>query len=355
MTRPAAPPAWLAEVAKAVDTRLDAVLDAEVARWGGFDADLGSPFEALRSFVLGGGKRLRPAFCHWGFVGCGGDPADPAWVEAGAALELLHCFALVHDDVMDGSNTRRGLPTIHVDFEGRHRSAGWRGEGRRFGEGAAILVGDLAFVLADRLLAGASGDAWAVWDELRLEVNVGQYLDMLHTAKARPTVASARRICTYKTAKYTIERPLHLGAALAGTVDEGTRSALTGYGLPLGEAFQLVDDLLGAFGDPDRTGKPVGDDLREGKPTRLLALALERATGTDLDLLRTRVGCDDLADAEVLAIQAVLEATGARSEVEAAVTELADTALERAAALPLTGDARTALTEIAAFVVARDH
>ena len=355
MTRPAAPPAWLAEVAKAVDTRLEAVLDAEVARWVGFDADLGPPFEALRFFVLGGGKRLRPAFCHWGFVGCGGEPADPAWVEAGAALELLHCFALVHDDVMDGSSTRRGLPTVHVEFEGRHLSAGWRGEGRRFGEGAAILVGDLAFVLADRLLAGASGAAWAVWDELRLEVNVGQYLDMLHTAKARPTVASARRICTYKTAKYTIERPLHLGAALAGAVDAGTRSALTGYGLPLGEAFQLVDDLLGAFGDPERTGKPVGDDLREGKPTRLLALALERATGADLDLLRTRVGCCDLADDEVLAILAVLEATGARAEVEAAVTKLADTALAQAAALPLTGDARTALTEIAAFVVERDH
>jgi len=355
MTEAGDPPAWLAEVAKAVDARLEVLLDAEVARWAAFDPDLEPPLDALRAFVLGGGKRLRPAFCHWGFVGSGGVPTDPAWVEAGAALELLHCFALVHDDVMDGSGTRRGLPTVHVAFEQRHHAARWRGEGRRFGEGAAILVGDLAFVLADRLLAGASGDAWAVWDELRLEVNVGQYLDMLHTAKARPSVASARRICTYKTAKYTIERPLHLGAALAGTVDEGTRSALTGYGLPLGEAFQLVDDLLGAFGDPERTGKPVGDDLREGKPTRLLALALERATGTDLDLLRTRVGCDDLADDEVLGILGVLEATGARAEVEAAVGDLAGDAAAAAAELPLTGEARTALAEIAAFIVGRDH
>lgn len=355
MTPAAAPPAWLAEVAKAVDARLEDVLGAETARWSGFDPDLEPPFEALRSFVLGGGKRLRPAFCHWGFVGSGADPTDPLWVEAGAALELLHCFALVHDDVMDGSSTRRGLPTVHVGFEDSHRARCWRGEGRRFGEGAAILVGDLAFVLADRLLAGAPRAAWAVWDELRLEVNVGQYLDMLHTAKAQPTVAAARRICTYKTAKYTIERPLHLGAALAGSVDEHTRAALTAYGLPLGEAFQLVDDLLGAFGDPSRTGKPVGDDLREGKPTRLLALALERATGVDLDLLRTRVGCDDLADDEVLAILAVLEATGARAEVEAAVTDLATTALESAVTLPLTGEARGALADIAAFVVGRDH
>ena len=355
MTAAAAPPPWLAEVAKAVDARLESVLDAEVARWAAFDPDLDAPLDALRGFVLGGGKRLRPAFCHWGFVGTGGDPTDPLWVEAGAALELLHCFALVHDDVMDGSGTRRGLPTVHVAFERRHEAAKWRGEGRRFGEGAAILVGDLALVLADRLLSGAGRPAWDVWDELRLEVNVGQYLDMLHTARGQPTVASARRICTYKTAKYTIERPLHLGAALAGAVDDGIRSSLTGYGLPLGEAFQLVDDLLGTFGDPARTGKPVGDDLREGKPTRMLALALERATGADVDLLRTRVGATDLTDDEVLAILGVLEATGARADTEAAVAELADAALQAAARLPVTGEARSALGEIAAFVVHRDH
>jgi len=355
MTSAAAPPAWLAEVAKAVNARLESILDTELDRWAAFDADLEAPLDALRAFVLGGGKRLRPAFCHWGFLGSGGDPTDPIWIEAGAALELLHCFALVHDDVMDGSGTRRGLPTVHVAFERRHRGAGWRGEARRFGEGAAILVGDLAFVLADRLLAGANRSAWDVWDELRLEVNVGQYLDMLHTAKGDPTVASARRICTYKTAKYTVERPLHLGAALAGAVDDATRAALTGYGLPLGEAFQLVDDLLGAFGDPRRTGKPVGDDLREGKPTRMLALALERAGGADLTLLRTRVGAADLADAEVVAILGVLEETGARADMEAAVAELAETALAAAAELPIIGQARTALNEIATFVVQRDH
>ncbi len=355
MTATAAPPPWLGEVAKLIDARLEALLEAEVARWAGFDPDLEAPLEALRTFVLGGGKRLRPSFCHWGFVGVGGDPTDPVWIEAGAALELLHCFALVHDDVMDGSGTRRGLPTVHQAFEERHRAAGWRGEGRRFGEGAAILVGDLAFVLADRLLAGAGGPAWAVWDELRLEVNVGQYLDMLHTAIGTPTVASAQRICTYKTAKYTIERPLHLGAALAGVTDHDTRMALTAYGLPLGEAFQLVDDLLGAFGDPARTGKPVGDDLREGKPTRLLALALERATGADLALLRDRVGAPDLTSAEVLGILAVLEATGARADVEAAVAELARTAHDAAARLPVTGEARAALADVATFVVSRDH
>jgi len=355
MTSAAASPAWLAEVAKAVDARLESLLDAEIARWAGFDPDLEAPLDALRAFVLGGGKRLRPAFCHWGFVGTGGDPTDPIWIEAGAALELLHCFALVHDDVMDGSGTRRGLPTVHVSFENRHRDAGWRGEGRRFGEGAAILVGDLAFVLADRLLAGVNRSSWDVWDELRLEVNMGQYLDLLHTVRGAPTVESARRICTYKTAKYTIERPLHLGATLAGAVDDATRQALSAYGLPLGEAFQLVDDLLGAFGDPLRLGKPVGDDLREGKPTRMLAMALERAGGHDLTLLRDRVGAPDLTRDEVLAILDVLEATGARAEAEAAVAELVGQALAAAAKLPITGEARSALADIATFVVTRDH
>ena len=351
----AAPPAWLAEVAKAVDARLESLLDGERDRWVALDPGLEAPLDALHAFVLRGGKRLRPAFCHWGYVGCGGDPDDPAWVEAGAALELLHCFALVHDDVMDGSSTRRGLPTVHVAFERLHHDAGWRGEQRRFGEGAAILVGDLAFVLADRLLAGAGRPAWDVWDELRLEVNVGQYLDMFHTVRGEPTVAAAQRICTYKTAKYTIERPLHLGAALAGASDLATRAALTGYGLPLGEAFQLVDDLLGVFGDPARTGKSVDDDLREGKPTRLLALALERATGDDLALLRTRIGASDLRHDEVLDILAVLESTGARADVEAAVADLAAAALDAAAHLPLTGEARSALADLATFVVSRDH
>jgi len=355
MTGAATPPSWLATVAKAVNAQLESLLDVEVARWATFDADLEAPLEALRAFVLGGGKRLRPAFCHWGFVGAGGDPSDPIWTEAGAALELLHCFALVHDDVMDGSGTRRGLPTVHVAFEGFHKAAGWRGEARRFGEGAAILVGDLAFVLADQLMARAGRPAWEVWGELRLEVNVGQYLDLLHTARGEPTVDAARRICTYKTAKYTIERPLHLGAALAGAVDDATRTALSAYGLPLGEAFQLVDDLLGAFGDPLRLGKPVGDDLREAKPTRLLALALERARGEDLALLRTRVGAADLTRPEVLAILGVLEETGARADVESAVAELVDQAIEAAAHLPLTAESRSALTEIAAFVVDRDH
>ena len=210
-----APPS-LVEIAGPVDRRIEALLVAEHERWGLVDPQLQAPLSALSDFVLGGGKRLRPAFCYWAFVGAGGDPADALVVDAGAAFELLHAFALVHDDVMDGSNTRRGAPTIHRRFEERHGLAGWRGEARRFGEGVAILVGDLAFVYADMLMAAVPPSAREVWDELRIELNIGQYLDVVGTASRHVDLAGARRIASYKSGKYTVERPLHLGAALAG-------------------------------------------------------------------------------------------------------------------------------------------
>ncbi len=178
-------------------------------------------------------------------------------VDIGAAFELLHAFALIHDDVMDGSATRRRSPTIHVEFEGVHAAGDWRGEPRRFGEGVAILVGDLACVYADRLMVDAPPAARRIWNELKIELNVGQYLDVLGTARGGTDVASARRISRYKSGKYTIERPLHLGAALAGRGEE-LAASLSAYGDPLGEAFQLRDDILGTFGDSERTGKPVG-------------------------------------------------------------------------------------------------
>ena len=274
MTVPAEAPASLTAVAPPVEARLDALLEGELGRWREVDPELVPPLEALRRFVLEGGKRLRPAFCHWAFAGAGGDPGDPAVVDAGAALELLHAFALLHDDVMDGSSLRRGRPTVHVDFAARHGGSGWRGEARRFGEGVAILVGDLAFVYADLLMVGAPPEATAVFNELRVELNIGQALDLIGTAQARRDRPMARLIACYKSGKYTIERPLHLGAALVGRLGD-LAGPLSGYGLPLGEAFQMRDDILGTFGDPAVTGKPVGEDLREGKPTPLLAITAE--------------------------------------------------------------------------------
>ena len=252
-------------VADRVETRIDALLVNEQKRWIAVDPALGDPLDALREFVAAGGKRLRPAFCACAFVGAGGSILDdPAVIDAAAALELVHTFALVHDDIMDGSDTRRGRDAVHRQFARRHEDESWRGPARRFGDGMAILVGDFALVYADILLRGAPADAQEIYDELRVELCVGQSLDLVGTATARTDAETARRISTYKSGKYTVERPLHLGAALAGR-DEELSGPLSAIGLPMGEAFQLRDDVLGAFGETAVTGKPVGDDLLEGK------------------------------------------------------------------------------------------
>jgi geranylgeranyl diphosphate synthase type I len=347
-----APPS-LAGIARRVEDRIAGVLDAELARWSAVDPDLAEPFSALRDLVLAGGKRLRPAFCHWAYVGAGGSAEDSAVVDAGAALELLHTFALVHDDIMDGSATRRGTDTIHVLFESGHALDGWRGEARRFGEGVAILVGDLAFVYADQLLAGAPPAAHQVFTELRIEVNVGQFLDLLGTARGRANEETARRISRFKSGKYTVERPLHLGAALAGRLDE-LAVPLSGYGLPLGEAFQLRDDLLGVFGDEDVTGKPVGEDLREGKPTLLYAMAVEQASEADAGVL-ARYGAADLDEDEVAALQDVLLSSGAVETIEGNIDRLVAEAVEALDGAGLTEEARESLVELAYFVAGRDR
>lgn len=353
---PSAPvaPESLARIAQRVDVRIDRLLRHEVDRWSALDADLFEPVEAIRELVMAGGKRLRPAFCQWAYVAGGGDPSDPLVVDAGAALELLHTFALIHDDIMDGSSMRRGMHSVHRNFEARHALGDWRGEGRRFGEGVAILVGDLAFVYADLLLADAPRPALDVFTELRLEVNIGQYLDLLGTVRGDVDVDQARRICLYKSGKYTIERPLHLGAALAGRLGE-LGPALSAYGVPLGEAFQLRDDLLGAFGDAGVTGKPVGEDLREGKPTALYAFAAGAADGAAAKLLADRFGAPDLTQAEVGELQAIFESTGARRQVETCIDRLVEEALGALDDARLEGEARPRLAELASFVAGRQY
>jgi geranylgeranyl diphosphate synthase, type I len=347
------PPAELLDIAARTDARVRLLLDAEIARWNAVDGLLADPLKSLRSLVLAGGKRLRPAFCYWAHVGAGGDPHDPIVVDAGAGLELLHTFALVHDDIMDGSLNRRGMRAVHKQFEDAHRGNGWRAEERRFGEGVAILVGDLAFVYADILLTHVNAEAAAIYNELRIEVNIGQYLDLVGTVRGGPTVESAKRICRYKSGKYTIERPLHLGAALAGGLVK-FQDALSAYGLPLGEAFQLRDDLLGALGDESLTGKPVGDDLREGKPTSLVARALEAADASQRKAL-DRIGHADLSAAEVFDLQQIFVVTGAAAGVEADITLLRNEAIDAVSNAGLLPSATTALVELAYFVTDRDH
>ena len=351
-----ASPASLAVVAARVDGRLADLLAHESARWRALDPDLDAPFAALRTLVAAGGKRLRPAFCHWGFVAAGGDPDDPRVVDVGAAFEMLHAFALVHDDVMDGSDIRRGERTAHLRFADAHRAGGWRGEHRRFGEGAAVLVGDLAHVYADVLLGDVPGDVVAVWNELRLELDVGQYLDLLGTARADRDRARAHRIAVYKSGRYTIERPLHVGAALAGRLGD-LGPSLSAYGGPLGEAFQLRDDVLGVFGDPAVTHKPVGEDLREGKPTPLLAVAVERARAAGdaaASALLDRVGTADLDDDAIGVLRRVLVDTGALAEIERCIDRLTRRAIDAVEAAEIVPAARDELVTLARYVAVRE-
>ncbi|HYN34779.1 MAG TPA: polyprenyl synthetase family protein [Ilumatobacteraceae bacterium] len=343
-------PTSLRSIADRVEARLDELLTAERDRWSTFDADLERPVEEIRRLVLSGGKRLRPAFCHWGYVGAGGGTDDQLDVDAGAAFELMHAFALFHDDVMDDAATRRGQPTTHAVAAAEHQSNGWVGESRRFGEGVAILVGDLAFVYADQLLEAAPPEAMRVWNELRIELNIGQYLDILGSVQSIRDVDKAERICRYKSGKYTIERPLHLGALLAAP-DSGDEflPALSAYGLPLGDAFQMRDDVMGAFGDADLTGKPVGGDLREGKPTPLLARAVRSATPeqrTVLDL----VGSPSMDDETVARIQQAIIDTGALDELEAHITDLTNAAVASLDASPIAESAKTELVALADYV-----
>ena len=350
----ATPPASLVGIAAQVSERLEGVLAPELERWAALDPDLGEPMAEIGRLVLRGGKRLRPAFCHWGFVGAGGSPDDAAVVDAGAAFELMHAFALFHDDVMDDADSRRGEPTTHTVFAERHRAEGWSGESRRFGEGVAILIGDLAFVYSDRLLAGANATAWEIWNELRIELNVGQVLDILGSVRGVRDVDQAERICRYKSGKYTIERPLHLGAALADPVRFAEiRAGLSAYGLPLGDAFQMRDDVMGAFGDESATGKPVGGDLREGKPTPLLARAMVAATPEQVSVL-DRAGDPDLSDDDVAAIQQVIVDTGALDDLESTITHRTEAALAALDELELDGGASRELAALAGFVVHRD-
>ena len=345
-----AAPQSLLDVASRVDKRLEALLAVERERWAKVDADLVPPIDEIARLVLAGGKRLRPAFCFWGFVGAGGDPTDELVIDAGAALELLHAFALFHDDVMDGSLTRRGEPTTNAKFEASHGANKLAGESRRFGDGVAILVGDLAYVYSDQLMRNASPQAWTIWNELRIELNFGQYLDMLGSAMNERRREKAERICRYKSGKYTIERPLHLGALLAApTRGDELIPVLSAYGLPLGDAFQMRDDVLGAFGDTAITGKPVGDDLREGKPTPLMAIATARANAAQLKELQL-VGNQDLTPTQIARVQEVIRETGALDELETVITRLTDEAIAAVQHVPFAQAVRDELITLAEYV-----
>ncbi|WP_020671599.1 polyprenyl synthetase family protein [Amycolatopsis nigrescens] len=301
--------------------------------------------EALTGFVLGGGKRLRPTFAWWGWRGAGGDPdgQDAEGVlRAVAALELVQACALIHDDLIDSSDSRRGSPTVHLAFAKRHAGHGWLGPPSSFGLAAAVLIGDLALAWADDMFESTSlppatlSAGRPAWRAMRTEVLAGQYLDVHTQATGDASVDVALRIDKLKTAAYTVQRPLHLGASLAGA-DERLIGHLREFGGDLGVAFQLRDDLLGVFGDPSVTGKPAGDDLREGKRTLLVALGLqlagEQGRTAEAVLIADAIGDAALTEAGVEAVRSALTDVGAVTAVERRIdtlTAAALTALRRA-------------------------
>ncbi len=336
--------------------RLDSFLESQRQMLEGVSADAAEPVRAI-SGLASGGKRLRAKLCYWGFRGAGGAPDDDAIVTAGAGLELFQTAALIHDDVIDNSDTRRGAPSVHRRFAELHVDSGWHLDSRRFGESAAILSGDMALSFSEELFASVAltcPQARSLFNTMRTEVMAGQYLDILEEAAgpgSSPDTAieRARNVLRYKSAKYSSEHPLSIGGALAGGSSQHLR-AYSDFSLPLGEAFQLRDDLLGVFGDPTVTGKPAGDDLREGKRTVLIAYTVGSASPGDQREISALLGHPDLDDAGVERLRGIIEASGAREATERLIGELTDDsmgALERLQVEPLVREALCGLAEAA--------
>ncbi|MFI1801136.1 polyprenyl synthetase family protein [Streptomyces sp. NPDC020379] len=308
--------------------------------------------EAVETFLRAGGKRIRPQLCVLGWQAAGGTGLPDPVVRVAASLEMFHAFCLIHDDVIDHSDTRRGQPTVHRALTARHHPGRTPQAAQRVGAAAAILVGDFALAWADELLhttrltPAQHKRITPLIDAMRTEVIHGQYLDVTATGQAGTDVDRAQLIVRYKTAKYTCERPLHIGAALAGA-DDTTLDQLSAFALPLGEAFQLRDDLLGVFGHQNATGKPVLDDLREGKPTMLIAHALAAADQAQARQLRTLYGDPHLKDDTAATVRSLLHATGAHHTVEQMIHDRHTQALKALARLNAPTRARDALKALA--------
>ena len=323
-------------------------------------ADIGSELipvaEAINTFLLDSGKRLRPLFAYGGYLAAGGDEGDESIITAVASLEFLQACALIHDDLIDRSATRRGKPSIHRHFENIHLQDELYGSSAGYGAAAAILLGDLALVWSDQMLHRSGVNSLAllrslsVHDEMRVELMAGQFLEVHEQALATSSVARSLKIARFKSGKYTIERPLHFGVSLAAI--EPKRESrfvdiFSEFGLPLGEAFQLRDDLLGVFGDPAITGKPAGDDLREGKATVLMAMTHDRADSAQEVILAQYFGDSHLDPVGVEALRTIITETGARGHVEDLVERLTLTALDALNQEEITTHSRAFLESLA--------
>ncbi len=361
-----------------IQSRIDELLADRGPEVSGIAPEL-DVFLNYSAELLRGGKRFRALFCYWGWnaVGGGRDAFDPlgegdhprdleSVVSVAAGLELFHAAALVHDDIMDRSDTRRGMPAAHKRFELLHSRSEWTGSGVDFGVAGGLLLGDLLLGWSDELveegLSSLGGETSAraarrEFNRMRTEVTVGQYLDILEESSwnsqaETDQLARAHRVVVYKSAKYSIEAPLLIGASM-GNGSATQLAALRSFGLPLGIAYQLRDDMLGVFGDPEVTGKPAGDDLREGKRTVLIALARAGLPATAVHLLDELLGDPDLDATQIRMLQSSIRESGAIDKVERMIAHnvgLARTALLDA---PLTRESLAQLGELTETVINR--
>lgn len=347
-----------------VNEHITTILDNQRATLSHLGNDV-TAFTDFAATMLAGGKRFRAQFCAMGYA-CGASEFPSSVWDVAAGLELFHAAALAHDDIMDKSDTRRGIPAAHRFFENGHRDSGWDGDSEHFGVSSALLFGDFLLALSDLAVArgfrdhadrDASFAARLEFDQMRLDVTAGQYLDIVEenawpTVSPEASLGRAQTVLTYKSAKYSIEAPLVIGASLAGASDSIIAS-LREFAVPLGNAFQLRDDILGVFGDPAVTGKPVGDDLSEGKRTVLIALAMKQLSVAERGTLNASLGSSSLTETDIVRIQTQLESTGARAAVESMIDEEFDralTALERSELAP---DNKASLRALAERVVVR--
>jgi geranylgeranyl diphosphate synthase type I len=347
-----------------VNEHITSILDNQRATLSHLGADV-TAFTDFAGVMLAGGKRFRAQFCAMGYSCAAEELPDSLW-DVAAGLELFHAAALAHDDIMDNSDTRRGIPAAHRFFENGHRSNGWAGDPEHFGVSSALLFGDFLLALSDLAIArgfrdhtdrDASFAARLEFDQMRLDVTAGQYLDIVEenawpTVNLDDTITRAKTVLTYKSAKYSIEAPLVIGASLAGA-SESTIATLRDFAVPLGNAFQLRDDILGVFGDPAVTGKPVGDDLIEGKRTVLIALAMQSLDEGQRAALNTQLGSKTLTPDDITCIQNTLEQTGARQAVEVMIDEEFAAALSAIESSALSAENKLMLRALAERVVVR--
>ncbi|MDP5226215.1 MULTISPECIES: polyprenyl synthetase family protein [Arthrobacter] len=346
----------------ALNTTLDDFLDRQQHLVSDISPDVAPLLDSIRTLVSGG-KRMRALLAYWGFRAAGGAGLSHQAVQAGVALELFQGAALIHDDIIDRSATRRGRPSVHQSFTDLHGRSGWQLDPERFGQAAGILTGDLCLSFSEEAFASigpatASGTkAREIFNRMRAEVMAGQYLDILEeVAGPLRTVAGAagraRTVLRFKSAKYSTEHPLALGAAIAGAPD-GLLERFSRFSLPLGEAFQLRDDVLGVFGDPATTGKPAGDDLREGKRTLLVAFLRELGTEDQVRNLEALLGHASMSDDDVQLIRGDLQVSGALGAVEAEISSLSTASATALDELDIAEAPRLALHTLAEAAVRR--